>query len=411
VGFFVCGMMSRFGDEKVYIITSILKYLKYYIPGLTGILFIVISLMGENYPTYFLIGFSLFIIVGDIIFPRDKEIKLFSYPSLLNSSIYINLPILFILVLLVVSIFSNNLSQWYIEVLDSYFYIDFMQIKNSFNRIDKISLIIQTALFFGILGTVPGHELTHRKQNKFDMFIGNWLLAFSWDCTFAIEHVYGHHKNVGLPEDPATGKRGESIYLFIVKAIAKEQVGGWEIETTRLRRKGLNSISFHNRMIIGYIRSLIITTIALVIGGTSGMFFFLLLAMLSKSLLEAINYIEHYGLVRERGKPIEMRHSWNSNHCISSLYLCNVTRHSDHHRSSNLEFWELNACHESAPTLPFGYLGMLYLLLITPFLYKRIMVKKIIDWDLNYANEQERELANVQIRNSGYKGRKYIISR
>jgi alkane 1-monooxygenase len=57
-------------------------------------------------------------------------------------------------------------------------------------------------------------------------------------------------------------------------------------------------------MIIGYIRSLIITIIALVIGGTSGMFFFLLLAMLSKSLLEAINYIEHYGLVRERGKPI-----------------------------------------------------------------------------------------------------------
>jgi len=367
--------------------------------------------MGENYPTYFLIGFSLFIIVGDIIFPRDKEIKLFSYPSLLNSSIYINLPILFILVLLVVSIFSNNLSQWYIEVLDSYFYIDFMQIKNSFNSIDKISLIIQTALFLGILGTVPGHELTHRKQNKFDMFIGNWLLAFSWDCTFAIEHVYGHHKNVGLPEDPATGKRGESIYLFIVKAIAKEQLGGWKIETSRLRRKGLNSISFHNRMIIGYIRSLIITTIALVIGGTSGMFFFLLLAMLSKSLLEAINYIEHYGLVRERGKPIEMRHSWNSNHCISSLYLCNVTRHSDHHRASNLKFWELNACHESAPTLPYGYLGMLYLLLITPFLYRRIMVKKIIDWDLNYANEQERELANVQIRNSGYKGRKYIVSR
>jgi alkane 1-monooxygenase len=164
-------------------------------------------------------------------------------------------------------------------------------------------------------------------------------------------------------------------------------------------------------MIIGYIRSLIITTIALVIGGTSGMFFFLLLAMLSKSLLEAINYIEHYGLVRERGKPIEMRHSWNSNHCISSLYLCNVTRHSDHHRASNLKFWELNACDESAPTLPFGYLGMLYILLITPFLYKKIMVRKIIDWDLNYANEQERELANVQIGNSGYKGRKYIISR
>ena len=395
MGFFVCGMMCRFEYEKVYIITTILKYLKYYIPGFTGILFIVILLMGEDYPTYFLIGFSLFIIVGDIIFPRDKEIEKFSYPSLLNLSIYINLPILFILVLLVVSIFSHNLSQWYIEVLDSYFYIDFMQIKNSFNRIDKISLIIQTTLSIGILGTVPGHELIHRKKNKFDMFVGNWLLAFSWDGTFAIEHVYGHHKNVGLPEDPATGKRGENIYFFIVKAIAKEQVGGWGIEISRLRRKGFNSISFHNRMIIGYIRSLFITTIALIIGGTSGMFFFLLLAILSKSLLEAINYIEHYGLVRDRGKPIRMRHSWNSNHCLSSLYLCNVTRHSDHHRASNLKFWELNPCDESAPTLPYGYLGMLYLLLITPFLYRRLMVKKLIDWDLNYANEQERDLANV----------------
>ena len=59
-------------------ITTILKYLKYYIPGLTGILFIVMLLMGENYPTYFFCGFSLFIIVGNIIFPRDKEIENFS---------------------------------------------------------------------------------------------------------------------------------------------------------------------------------------------------------------------------------------------------------------------------------------------------------------------------------------------
>ena len=374
---------------------TIIKYLKYYLPGLTSILFIIILLMGENYPTYFLIGFSLFIIVGDLIFPRDKEIEKFSYPSLLNLSLYINLPILFILVLLVVSIFSHNLPQWYIAALDSYFYIDFMQIKNSFNRVDIISLIIQTALFIGIIGTVPAHELTHRKKNKIDMFIGNWLLAFSWDCTFAIEHVYGHHKNVGFPEDPATGKRGENIYLFIVKAIVKEQAGGWGIEISRLRRTGLSFISFHNRMIIGYLRSIILTIIAFIIAGISGVFIFLLLAILSKSLLEAINYIEHYGLVRDKGEPIRMRHSWNSNHCISSLYLCNVTRHSDHHRVSNLKFWELKPCDESAPTLPYGYLGLLYLLLIAPFLYRKIMVKKLIDWDLNYANDKERELVKI----------------
>ena len=171
-------------------------------------------LMGENFPTYFLIGFSIFIIVGDIIFPKDNEIQLISFPNILNLSIYINLLTLFILVSLVVSIFSNNLSQLYINIFSSLVYIDFIQIKNSFHLLDKISIIIQTVLFIGMLGTVPGHELTHRKKSKFDMFVGNWLLAFSWDCTFAIEHVYGHHKNVCLPEDPATGKRGENIYLF-----------------------------------------------------------------------------------------------------------------------------------------------------------------------------------------------------
>jgi len=351
--------------------------------------------MGEYYPTFFLIGFSLFIIIGDFIFPKHKEIQQFSYPSLLNLSIYVNLPILFILVLLVVSIFSNNLPQWYLDTFNSYIYIDLIQIKNSFNIIDKISIIVQTTLSIGMLGIVAGHELTHRKNNEVDMFIGNWLLAFSWDCTFAIEHVYGHHKNVCLPEDPATGKRGENIYLFIFKAIVKEQVGGWKIEINRLKRKGVNSFSFYNRMIIGYLRSLMITMIAFIIGGVNGMVCFLLCALLAKSFLEAINYIEHYGLVRERGKPVRMRHSWNSNHLLSSLYLYNVTRHSDHHRASILKFWELNPCDESAPTLPYGYLGMLYLLLIAPFLYKRIMAKKLIDWDLNYANAEERKLASI----------------
>ena len=378
-----------------------LKYLKYFIPGFTGIITIITFLMGEYYPTFFLIGFSLFIIIGDFIFPKDKEIQQFSYPSLLNLSIYVNLPILFFLVLLVVSIFSNSLPQWYIDIFNSYIYIDFIQIKNSFNLIDKVSIIIQTFLIGGAMSIAGGHELAHRKKNKFDMFVGNWLLAFSWDCTFAIEHVYGHHKNVCLPEDPATGKRGENIYLFILKAIFKEQLDGWEIEIRRLNRKEMYFFSLHNRMITGYLRSLIITMIFFMIGGLIGMFCFLLCALLAKSFLEAINYVEHYGLVRERGKPVSMRHSWNSNHFLSSLYLFNVTRHSDHHRAPNLKFWELDPYYESAPILPYGYLGMLYLILILPPLYHRIMAKKLIDWDLNYASEQERKLANVQIRNSG----------
>ena len=373
-----------------------LKYLKYFIPALTGILSIIFVLMGQNYPTYFFIAWSLFLFIGDYVLPRDKEIQQFSYPAILNFSIYINLPILFCLIFLVVSVFGNNSPNWYIEGLYSMFNVDFIQIVDSFTLTDKVSIIFQTTLLIGILGTVPGHELTHRKQNKIDMFIGNWMLAFSWDCTFAIEYVYGHHKDVCLDEDPASAKRGENIYLFILRASFEEQLSGWKLEAERLKRRKHNLLSIHNRMIIGYSRSLMITSLAFIFGGLIGMSSFLLCALIAKLFLEAINYIEHYGLVRENGKPVGMRHSWNSNHFLSSIYLCNVTRHSDHHRSTKLNFWELNPTHEDAPLLPYGYLSMLYLVLLTPFLYKKIMAKKLVDWDQNSATEYERNYYTMQ---------------
>ena len=247
----------------------------------------------------------------------------------------------------------------------------------------------------GTMGTVAGHELTHRKKNKFDMFIGNWLLALSWDCTFAIEHVYGHHKNVCLSNDPASAKRGENLYVFIFRAIVQEQKDAWKIEFDHLQRRGFNPYGIHNKMIIGYLRSLLITIGAYFIGGSIGMLFYLLCAFVAKSLLEVINYTEHYGLVREPNKPICTRHSWNSNNIVSSLILYNVTRHSAHHEKSNLKFWELDA-YPDAPMMPQGYLSMLYLAVFLPFGYRKIMAKKLMDWDENYATPAERKIAMAQ---------------
>tara|TARA_B100000073_G_scaffold64486_1_gene47673 strand:+ start:151 stop:1278 length:1128 start_codon:yes stop_codon:yes gene_type:complete len=368
-----------------------LKYIKYFSPALIAVLLILTYLQGSVYPTIFLLVFSFIIIIGDL-FSKDIHIEKFSYPGILNFAIYINLPILFILVFFIISIFSNSLPSWYIYGFDNFLNINFINLKESYTIVDKISIIINIPIIMGSLGIVAGHELTHRKKDKIDMFIGNWLLSFSWDCNFAVEHVYGHHKNVCLPEDPASAKRGENIYLFIFKAIINEQISGWRIESKRLRRKKNTFISIHNKMFIGYIRSAFITISAYIFAGTSGMLIFLLLAILSKSLLESINYIEHYGLVREKGKPVRMRHSWNSNHFFSSVYLYNVTRHSDHHRNSNLKYWELTPVNKEAPQLPYGYLTLLYLVLFCPFIYKKIMKKELLNWDKNYANEFERNL-------------------
>ena len=208
------------------------------------------------------------------------------------------------------------------------------------------------------------------------MFFGNWLLCLSWDCSFALEHVYGHHKNVGLISDPATAKRGENLYLFILRASVKEHIDAWKIEINHLKRRGHHPLGFHNKMIIGYGRSFLITYLAYFIGGINGLMFYILCALLAKALLEVINYIEHYGLVRESDKPVHPRHSWNANNVISSLILYNVTRHSAHHEKSNLQFWELEAYPES-PTMPYGYLTMLYIATFLPFLFHRIMKPKL----------------------------------
>ena len=377
-----------------------MKYFKYYISPITIILAIYACSLGSYYPTLFFIGFSLFIILGDIFVKKDANEDQYSHVYLLDLPMYINFPLLMILITITVFVLSNEPSNAFANVLLNYLNIDLFNMRRSMTLLDSISLTALTGLFIGIMGTVPGHELVHRKKSKFDMFMGNWLLAFSWDCAFAVEHVYGHHKHVGLPSDPATAKRGENIYLFILRAIIKEQKDAWNIELSQAKRREQPLFSIRNRMIIGYSRSLSITFIAYVIGGWSGLFIFLLCAFIAKSLLEVINYSEHYGLIRVSGESVYPRHSWNSNSTMSSIYLYNVTRHSSHHEKANLKYWELRS-YNDAPMMPQGYLTMLYMALFLPYFFHRMMAKKLIEWDKSYASEKERILAIEQNKKSG----------
>ena len=215
---------------------------------------------------FFFISFSLFIILGDLFLKKDIYFQKYSYPRLINFPIYINFPLLIIYIIQVTIVFGNQENIWLINVFESIININLINVKSELSFIDKISVIALCALFIGIYATVPGHELTHRKKDKFDMFFGNWLLSISWDCAFAIEHVYGHHKNVGLKNDPATAKRGENIYKFIFRAIINEHIDAWKIELSHLKRRGLNFYSYNNKMITGYVRSLLLTLSAFFIG-------------------------------------------------------------------------------------------------------------------------------------------------
>ena len=367
-----------------------IKHLRYFISPLSLIFAMLAVIKGNYYPIAFIILFDIVTMIGDFLLKEDESIIENPSPLILNTALYINLPLLYLFVSMMIFIFGDYSSMWYITSWE-YIGVNIVEVKSNQTFIDLVGLLFFAGLFIATMGTNPGHELIHRKRKKFDMFVGNWLLALSWDCTFAIEHVYGHHKNVGYANDPVTASRNESLIMFILRGTIKAHKDAWKIEIDHLRRRDNSPFTIKNKMIQGYIRSSFLCFIAYTIGGMVGFGFFIFWSILAKCFLETINFIEHYGLVRAKGEPVLPKHSWNSNHVISSSLLYNLNRHSAHHEKANLRYWELSS-YPDAPKLPYGYLSCLYLAFFTPTLFKNIMKPKLKEWDEKYANENERKL-------------------
>ena len=101
--------------------------------------------------------------------------------------------------------------------------------------------------------------------------------------------------------------------------------------------------------------------------------------------MEVVNYIEHYGLVRQKlddGKfePTRPHHSWNANEYASNLLLINLQKHSDHHARPSKKYQHLQAYDvDDAPQLPFGYPLMVLLSLIPQF-WMKVMNPKVLEW-------------------------------
>lgn len=88
--------------------------------------------------------------------------------------------------------------------------------------------------------------------------------------------------------------------------------------------------------------------------------FIVIQAVFGFSLLEAVNYLEHYGLLRQRvdapsGKARYERctpaHSWNSDHVVTNLFLYHLQRHSDHHANPTRRYQTLRSM-DGRPTCP-----------------------------------------------------------
>jgi alkane 1-monooxygenase len=239
----------------------------------------------------------------------------------------------------------------------------------------RVGWALSTALSCGGIGISVAHELVHRRSRA-EQWVGRLLLTTVLYMHFAIEHVRGHHLAVATAEDAATARRGESVYRFLLPSIFGQIVSAWRLEIQRLAARGRGAWSLQNEMLwFAVIQAAWLALLAFVFGA---LFLpaYLVVAVVSFTILEVVNYIEHYGLERRRlangrYETVEVHHSWNSDHLVSRMMLFELTRHSDHHAMASKPYQALRSA-DSAPQLPTGYPGMVLVALVPP-LWFRIM--------------------------------------
>ena len=239
---------------------------------------------------------------------------------------------------------------------------------------ELIGLILSVGMINGV-GINTAHELGH-KTNSLERWLAKITLAPVAYGHFFVEHNKGHHKNVATPDDPASSKMGETFWAFLPRSVVGSAKSAWHIEADRLERLGKSAWSVGNENLQAWAM-----TVAL-FGGLSAwlgpwaLAFLVAQAVYGFCLLEVVNYLEHYGLVRQkladgRYERCQPRHSWNSNHVVTNLLLYQLQRHSDHHANPTRRYQALRHFDDS-PQLPSGYAGMI-LIAYFPFLWFRQM--------------------------------------
>lgn len=248
-------------------------------------------------------------------------------------------------------------------------------------------LLLSTGLLSGGLGITVSHELFH-KLSRWERFMGHLLLCSVNYMHFSIEHLSGHHKRVATPDDPASAKEGDNVYLFYPKSLVGSWLSAWKDEKERLHQAGAAVFGPQNRMIwFMVLPALMASAYAYVFGTWWAAVYFYGQGWIAHTLLEVVNYLEHYGLRRKEVAPgvyerVNITHSWNSPHTFSNFLLFKLQRHSDHHANALRRYHTLR-CFQESPQLPTGYAGMLIIALFPPLWFSLMnpLVKKYNESD------------------------------
>jgi alkane 1-monooxygenase len=271
--------------------------------------------------------------------------------------------------------------------------------------VDKLGLAASIGCIGGI-GINTAHELGHKKESH-ERWLSKVALAQSCYGHFYIEHNRGHHVRVATPEDPASSRVGENFYQFWPRTVLGSLRSAWRLERKRYARRGRHPYRIGNDVLNAWLMSAVLWGAMVAWLGAGILPYLVLQAIVGFSLLEIVNYMEHYGMLRgRRGAPgreryerVDPSHSWNSNNVATNVLLYHLQRHSDHHANPTRRYQTLRDFAES-PVLPTGYAGMIVLALVPP-LWRRVMDPRVLahfDGDLSRANLQPRKREQLLAR-------------
>lgn len=254
----------------------------------------------------------------------------------------------------------------------------------TYTPLQLTGMTIGVGICSGVLGINAAHELGHR-NSKFEQFLAQGLLLSTLYTHFFVEHNHGHHRYVATPKDPATARLNESMYVFVFRSVIGSYRSAWKIQLNQLRKYQHPFISLKNNMLIYLILQLLLCIAIFSYGGIFTLSLFIATAFGGILLLEVINYVEHYGMLRKEISPgkyekVMPHHSWNANYPVGRIMLFELTRHADHHYKASRKYQVLRHWDQS-PELPVGYPAMMLLSTIPPLWFKVMnpRVKKLQD--------------------------------
>lgn len=230
---------------------------------------------------------------------------------------------------------------------------------------EAVGILLSSGIVMGFMGLTIVHELMHRKQklHRWAAYSMLWLVNYGH---WGVEHVHGHHKNIATLKDAVTARKNEWLYAFWFRAITQSFLKSLKHDRSKKWWK--------NRIYFSLAAQTAITATVFALFGWDGLVFHLGQSLTAIVLLESVEYIQHYGLLRKQRpdgsyEPTQQHHAWDCDYYLTNITLINLGYHSFHHRNPFVKYEDLQA-QKGTCLMPYGYSGMILMATVPPLFFK-----------------------------------------